>query len=271
MLVGLPQFKALRTSFSQFFEKGTCRECCKLLPEKFGAQEVFTCIQSLRPPLPNAHVTAQQSHGPHTATPSDVSEPPDATPQTSTPHIGMPHNDPTPHNTTSQQDTIDPHETTNLHDTTNATSKELDSVATYFKAKYPESKKIRIQTLTRIAQRIVKAEQHVIPNQTGVSTSAISEDPIALAKEVYQMVNKSLSFRKNRLYFSNAVDLAAFSATQLSRGQNSRDSAFSQISKDLNVKRTAVVDAYNAGSKDLTCMEFGGPASLFYIEGSVTE
>jgi hypothetical protein len=241
----------LQTSFRQFFEKGTCTEYCKLLPEDFGAQEVFTCIQSLRAPLLTGHVTAQQLRQPHTTTPRDTSEPLNATL-----HAGTPHDDATP------PDTTEPHEVVT------SLSKKSNPVAAYFKVRYPDLKTARIETMTRIAQNTAKAGK---PHRSSVLKSVSSKDPIAQAKEVYSMVDGSFLCRKTRLYFSNAVDLAALSTKQLARGQNRKDFALSQISKESKVGKGDVLETYNLGSKDLTCMEFGGPASLQYINGAKSE
>ncbi|KAF2818179.1 hypothetical protein CC86DRAFT_472984 [Ophiobolus disseminans] len=241
----------LKACFSRFFERGTCNECCNLLPEKFRPQEVFTCIQSLR--LPNTHVTVQP-HESCVATPSDVSKPADATP-----HAGTPRDD------------LTPHDTTDLPVVVTAPPKELTPVAAYFEAKYPNLKGTRRQTLTKITQRSLEAVQYGIPHQTSVSKCFTSKDPVALAKKVYQMAYEPLLFRKARLYFLNAVDLAASSATELLVGRNRKDDAFYKISKDLRVKKKDVIEAYNVGSKYLTCMEYGGPASLSYIEGSKSD
>ncbi|RMZ74113.1 hypothetical protein GMOD_00004957 [Pyrenophora seminiperda CCB06] len=242
---------ALRTSFRQFFKKGTCIEYCELLPEDLGAQEVFTCIQSLRAPPPTAHVTAQQLHQPHTATPRDTSEP-----LSTTPHAATPRDDATLH------DITEPHEVAT------SPSKKPNPAAAYFKVRYPDLKKARIETMTRIAQSTAKAGK---PHRSSVFKSVSSKDPIAQAKEVYEMGDKSFLCRKTRLYFSNAVDLATLSTTKLARGQNRKDFALNQISKELKVGKKDVLETYNLGSKDLTCMEFGGPASLHYINGAKSD
>jgi hypothetical protein len=241
----------LQTSFRQFFKKGTCIEYCKLLPEDLGAQEVFSCIQTLRAPLLTAYVAAQQLPQPHAATPRDNSEPLHATP-----HAGTPRDDATPH------DATEPHEVAP------SPSKKPNPEAAYFKVRYPDLKKARIETMTRIAQSTAKAGK---PHRSSVFKSVSSKDPIAQAKEVYEMVDESFLCRKTRLYFSNAVDLAALSTTELARGQNRKDFALSQISKELDVGKKDVLETYNLGSKDLTCMEFGGPASLHYFNGAKSE
>ncbi len=170
-------------------------------------------MQSLRAPLPNTHVRE-----PHAATPSEISKPPSAEP-----HTGTPRGRPTSHNTT---DVTRP-------------SKKPKFVAAYFRAQYPEEKKIRIETLIRVAKRSLKADLR--PHKISVSKSSIAQDHVALAKEVYQMTHKSFLLQKTRIYFLNAIDLAALLTTELSVGRTRKDCALSEISKKLKVETDDVV------------------------------
>ncbi|KAI1663319.1 hypothetical protein L13192_10162 [Pyrenophora tritici-repentis] len=73
------------------------------------------------------------------------------------------------------------------------------------------------------------------------------------------------------LYFADAVDRYGTSLSDSSVGRSMKSLALDKVAEDLKVTRSNVASMYKMGSKYLTCMEAGGPGSLFSIDGAKSD
>jgi hypothetical protein len=258
--VWLTLLKALWDGYCEFLKRGSLSECCKLLIQCYGAQALYECVQNLLTPPQSTQVVPQLSHPPRVAkdtTPTQI------TPHEATPHEAAPH-EATPHEAT-------PHEAT-PHPTCDHTE--------FFKEKFPLAEDIRIQRLVRVARRIAKTEKISYPkdSSTPMDSSALrdsgSNSTIAQATTIYWTIKKS-SDRLYPLCFANAVELIMSSLEKGGRKKMSRETrktiAWNHLQASLDVDKQKVVDLDNEGSSYLTCMEVGGAASLYSIDGARTE
>jgi hypothetical protein len=231
-------------SFREFFQRGTRLECYELLPEGFRTQSEFTCVQ-------NPVTLRRASVG--------------ATPQSHSPrHAPRSH------------DATEPRKVANTHSIDVAKlQRSSKSSKQYFKTlDIPKKRKDR---LSRVAQRIAKTGIH--KGCYGIKTfeSSIPRDSFATAKEMYQvLVNTSqkevaTSHRIYYLYFADAVDRYELSLSDSSVGRSMKSLALDKLAEDLKATRPEVASMYTMGCKYLTCMETGGPGSLFSIDGAKSE
>lgn len=173
------------------------------------------------------------------------------------------------------------HEATNSHKVTITNSSDvikvqriLKSSEQYFKPlNIPEKRKNR---LCRVAQRISKTKTH--EDYHGIRAFEFAlKDSLAIAKEMFQVLvdasqnNVVILHRIYYLYFADAVDRYEISLSDSSIGRSTKSLALDKLAKDLKVKRPNVASMYTLGRKYLTCMEAGGPGSLFSIDGAKSE
>jgi hypothetical protein len=188
-------------------------------------------------------VIAQQQHQPHIA---DHTTPHNAARSHSvTPHDAIPH---------------DTHKNAQPH----------ENADHYFKEKLKESKLYRIMRLVRVASSFAKSEKLQIFCNLDNPTDHEPKDLIMQATTMYQAVQKS-SDRKYPLYFADAVERCALSASIEASEQTSKSAALNQISALLKTDKKEVIDTDCLGKRYLTCMEKGGAASLYSIHGSTSE
>jgi hypothetical protein len=239
--------KALLAVYCHFLKRGTLSECCQLLIQCFGAQDLFTCVENLQTPPQSARVVHKQSRQPRVA---NDDTPHNAIPYEATPHKATPHK-------------ITPHHTQNDTESRN-------NVEEFFREQFPRSQDIRINRLVRVARRIAETKKINILEQSIAAGDSIIQDTITQATTIYRTIEQ-LADRKYRVYFANAVELYTLSVISEASRDMKKTVALNHITAVLKVDRQKVVDIDHEGNKYLTCMEIGGAASLHSIDGAKTE
>ncbi|KAF2024861.1 hypothetical protein EK21DRAFT_117376 [Setomelanomma holmii] len=236
---------ALRTGFREFFRRGTRLECRELLPDGVWDQDAQTTLHA-------THVTVREPHQPQDLTPQNcmpgvmADVPPDVPPDDMLQDVPRP--------VSTQHQDVMPLEV-------------VCPVKEWFQVHYG-SQSVDLSTnkqevLVKVATRLAKSQGQEIPGWSNVPKHLASEDPTTLAKELYHILQDSSSRHKERLYFTTAV--ATMTPTTNSRGERTITAALNQLSEELKVERSILAKLYTAGQKDLTLMEFAGPAALYYM------
>jgi hypothetical protein len=176
-----------------------------------------------------------------------------------TPHKGTPHKA-TPQNATPQNAT--PQNAQN----------DMDIIKEFFREQFPGSNDIRIKRLVRVARRIALNKEINIPEQSGASQDedSIFKNTITQVTKIYRTIEES-SDQLYPLCFANAVELSILSIISEASRHSKKNIALNYISDLLDVDKQKVIDLDKEGNTYLTCMEFGGAASLYSINGAKTE